>query len=526
MKKFTLLVFCVSFGFTYPQFNERFLTQQQIDDKIEEAKSASVEHPKKTIVLLEDIYTEAKKTGYKKAMLESLVFRMMLYYDTGNPKKIIKFSEEAEKIAGELNDIESLCHIHRLKGQAYDQLAFFDKSRKELQKSSALSEKISSDNSRYYSQSLIYQGIASLTAHTTNNSVDSVMYYQKKAIESTIKIDDSKDFINKKYNRLAFNYINMAMTNAALKNFGESEYYLTKALDICKNKEYLISKRTEILIFNEFAWLYYTQKKYDKSIEYGEQAEIMEKQTGLPYIRRDIYEVLFKSYVEAGNKTNASKYTKLFTSLNDSIVNAEKIAVDTPVGHIMKEEKEAHKNNIFKVFMIAGGIIILTIVSGWFLWKNKQSILHKRYKVAIENLKNTAQKKSASVTEKSIVITDETLNDLLQKLKKFEESQKFLRKDMNLTYLANSLNTNTRYLSEVINQHKGKNFYNYLNGLRIQYITDLLYKEPKYREYKVSYLAEVCGFTSREVFSVIFKKETGMTPSHFINNLRKKESEI
>ncbi len=116
-------------------------------------------------------------------------------------------------------------------------------------------------------------------------------------------------------------------------------------------------------------------------------------------------------------------------------------------------------------------------------------------------------------------------NNLL-KLQKFEESQKFLRKDVNLTHLANTFNTNTRYLSDVINQHKGKNFHNYLNELRIQYITELLYKEPKYREYKVSYLAEVSGFASREVFSVVFKKETGVTPSYFINSLRKDESEV
>ena len=157
MKKLTLLLLCMSFGFTYPQFNEHFLTQQQIDDKIEEAKAVSIEHPKKAIRHLEDVYTEAKKTGYKKAMLESLVFRMMVHFDIGNSKKIINFSDEAEKLAIELNDIELLCHIYRLKGQAYDQLAFFDKSRKELQKSLAISEKISDSNPKYYNQALIYQ---------------------------------------------------------------------------------------------------------------------------------------------------------------------------------------------------------------------------------------------------------------------------------------------------------------------------------------------------------------------------------
>jgi len=48
----------------------------------------------------------------------------------------------------------------------------------------------------------------------------------------------------------------------------------------------------------------------------------------------------------------------------------------------------------------------------------------------------------------------------------------------------------------------------------------LLYEEPKHREYKISYLAELCGFSSREVFTTIFKKETGISPSYFIDHLK------
>ncbi|AZA77307.1 AraC family transcriptional regulator [Chryseobacterium sp. G0186] len=66
-----------------------------------------------------------------------------------------------------------------------------------------------------------------------------------------------------------------------------------------------------------------------------------------------------------------------------------------------------------------------------------------------------------------------------------------------------------------------KSFNNYLNGLRINYITAKLYDTPIFREYKISYLAETCGFSSREVFAVIFKKETGVSPSYFINQLKK-----
>jgi len=87
-------------------------------------------------------------------------------------------------------------------------------------------------------------------------------------------------------------------------------------------------------------------------------------------------------------------------------------------------------------------------------------------------------------------------------------------------YLANLLNTNTKYLTEIIRQHTGKNFNNYINGLRIQYITEKLYHDPKYREYKISYLAEESGFSSREIFAVTFKKETGVSPSYFIAKLQ------
>jgi len=511
----------VIFGISHAQNKELLITKQRIDIEIEKVKDISLENPQTAIDLADRIYKDSKQIGYKKGMLESHVIRMGKYYNIGSPEKILELSKEAEMIAAETKDNEALCMVYRLKGQAYDQLAFFDKCRKELERSMTISEKITSANAKNYNQALIYMGIASYTAHI-NSPVDSVMHYQSKALESVEKIDESKEYLNQKYYLIALSYINLSMTNSALSNFQVSERLLAKALDICRDKQYNIGKRPEVLALNEFAWLYYTRKKFDKSIEYALQAESLEKQILLPYIRRDIYEVLFKSYVEMGNKTAASKYTKLFTSLNDSIVNAEKIAIEAPVGQIVKEEKAAGKSNVRKILAIATGVILLVIICGWFLFKRKQERLREKYEAIINKLEQPEQK-TITPAEKSIILTDETLNDLLVKLKKFEESRKFLRNDMNLTYLANSLNTNTRYLSEVINQQKGKNFYNYLNGLRIQYITDLLYREPKYREYKVSYLAEVCGFTSREVFSVIFKKETGMTPSYFINNLRKED---
>lgn len=120
----------------------------------------------------------------------------------------------------------------------------------------------------------------------------------------------------------------------------------------------------------------------------------------------------------------------------------------------------------------------------------------------------------------SINIADDTTKVLLIKLEKFEASNNFLKKNINRTWMANKLNTNTRYLSETIKTQRNKTFTNYINGLRINYITHQLVEDPLYREYKINYLAEECGYASSQVFVIAFKKETGLTPSYFIEKLK------
>ncbi|MGO3182661.1 MAG: helix-turn-helix domain-containing protein [Aequorivita sp.] len=117
---------------------------------------------------------------------------------------------------------------------------------------------------------------------------------------------------------------------------------------------------------------------------------------------------------------------------------------------------------------------------------------------------------------KGIVISDKTEEEILKKLKKFEKSELFLDKQMRIATLAKQLDTNTRYLSSIINSAKDKTFNNYINSLRIQYILDKLQSDPKYLSYKISYLAKESGFASQSSFTTAFKEVTGLTPSAYI----------
>ena len=70
-------------------------------------------------------------------------------------------------------------------------------------------------------------------------------------------------------------------------------------------------------------------------------------------------------------------------------------------------------------------------------------------------------------------------NHILNKLKRFESSKRFLNKDISLAVLAGQLESNTKYLSEIINTHYNVNFNTYINRLRINFIIEKLKTDPK-----------------------------------------------
>lgn len=120
----------------------------------------------------------------------------------------------------------------------------------------------------------------------------------------------------------------------------------------------------------------------------------------------------------------------------------------------------------------------------------------------------------------SAIMSKESAEQLLEKLNQLEEKQFFLSPDMSLAKMASVLQTNTKYLSYVINHYKKYDFNNYVNRLRIFYIVEKLKKEPAYWEYKISYLADECGFSSHSKFATVFKQTVGVSPSDFIRQLR------
>lgn len=120
-------------------------------------------------------------------------------------------------------------------------------------------------------------------------------------------------------------------------------------------------------------------------------------------------------------------------------------------------------------------------------------------------------------------ISDQVVQELLQHLEEFEVEKMYLNKNINLNDLAIAWNTNRSYLSQCINTYKGKTFIEYVNSLRISYFLDALDTDTKWLKFKIESIADLLGFSSSRSFSNAFIKITGMPPSYYIQELKKKE---
>lgn len=74
------------------------------------------------------------------------------------------------------------------------------------------------------------------------------------------------------------------------------------------------------------------------------------------------------------------------------------------------------------------------------------------------------------------------------------------------------LGTNRTYLSQVINQDLGTNFYNLVNRYRLKKAEEML-NNPLSRNMPLKNIAEICGFKSLSAFSNLFKQMYGKSPS-------------
>lgn len=121
----------------------------------------------------------------------------------------------------------------------------------------------------------------------------------------------------------------------------------------------------------------------------------------------------------------------------------------------------------------------------------------------------------------NIGISEELVEQILEKLNHFEMTKGYLSSNITVQSLSDTFETNSKYISKVVNTYKEKTFIKYINDLRIEYALQSLKEDKKLQKYTIQAMAIEFGFNNAESFSTAFYKKSGIKPVYFIKQLEK-----
>lgn len=254
-----------------------------------------------------------------------------------------------------------------------------------------------------------------------------------------------------------------------------------------------------------------------------------------PYIESNIYERLSTYFSGTITPEVQKGYNEKFLLAYNKIQENEITALNSFYKLYKGDLETAYSTSVatqYVYYYILTALFVLILIVWYAIYVYKTLRMRKLKEIIsyleIPNrllekkpLALQSEKDKDKFREKKITMSDETERMILEKLKVFEQSGKFINPAMSLAMLAGETEINTKYLSEVINKHYNDNYNTYINKLRVNYIIEKLKNDPNYLNYKISYLAEESGFASHSSFTTVFRNIAGISPTEFINVISK-----
>ncbi|MGX7668699.1 helix-turn-helix domain-containing protein [Flavobacterium pedocola] len=314
---------------------------------------------------------------------------------------------------------------------------------------------------------------------------------------------------------------------AGLGDFEKAQSFYTTASETLEKLNAKFDY-ADIYCLSGSATVYFHKKEHAKAIALLLKAEKKAQSLGNLYLVEMVTNQLVSNYIALNDRPNYKIYNSIFFKTVRKLENLEQESVNTAYNLIAQDSVNSfeakRKSYYLKIYAVLSFFLLVVLVCFffWFQYHSKKKRLNEiinYLEITRSNLLTRFIEKKET-TGKKIFIPQETEQVLLAKLRKFESSTRFTSNDMSLALLAGQFETNTKYLSEVINKNYNVNFNTYINKLRINFIVEKLKSDANFMNYKISYLAETCGFSSHSSFATIFKSITGIAPITFIELLR------
>ena len=344
--------------------------------------------------------------------------------------------------------------------------------------------------------------------------------------------DDTPDL---KYARLQY----QGLQHIQQERYAEARDYFLKQLAVINAR--WEPARDTLATYMSIAHTYRLEKDYRHETDYLEKALQLADSSNVGDQAIGICKLLAESYLQQGNAERQQHYRQLYLERKEETLANKLVNIgELNYIHELKQEQEraaelAGQRRQQQILLIAVGLVLLVVIgSALLLWhKNRQ--LHARNKslydknrqlLEMERSEQALRKEYEKLAEEAKYsrssLSDEQKSMLIFRIQEILNSPETIcQQDFTLGKLAKLVDSNTSYVSQVINESYGTPFSNVLAGCRIKEacrrIND---KSGQYSQVTIEAISTSVGFKSRTSFINAFKREVGLTPSEYLRMAR------
>jgi AraC-like DNA-binding protein len=421
-----------------------------------------------------------KKAHLKKSLGINQKILGRFYMNSNNFKESIACFDSAKSIIKKQNDPAELFYVYINLIDYYLKTNNLDSAKLIAVKCSTECKK-ASDNSM---RSILYNNLGEIDL--LQNKFNVAIEHFKATLLLPNNYTDVKMRQINAHTDLAKSYCMLNQPQKALA-------HAMKAKELFRdNKNYLLSKR-----------VYYELSKTNDALHNYEQA----------------YHYMDTSNAQLDSAYNSiAKTTKAFYEAKADVIEA--------TANTERIKQSEQRRRLVYIFIIFTLFLLFVFSNSYYqlqrsrnkvlkalVKKNLQIIEEERkiYQIALNESAKKGNRKGTTTDKSDMLYTD-----LLQWL---EIDKRFSRNDLSLELISKELNTNREYLSQALSNHNVR-FNDLLNKRRVEEAIQIL-SDPtnKRSRYSLLVIANEVGFNSNSVFIDAFRKQTGMNPSQFRQNL-------
>lgn len=335
---------------------------------------------------------------------------------------------------------------------------------------------------------------------------------------------------------------NRARIAHAEHNDDEAIAWHGKALDWAEQKK--MARRYALYQYCEIGQLYLAKGDGQKALEYGLKCEKPASDDGEVDLLTSVYVLLADAYGLQGDHQSESRYRSRYLALSDSLFNRKGIfSADDELVEYETRQTNDHINSLGRTInmqtmaIVAFSILLVALaVVSLLLFRNNRKLKLAHHAVLDKNrelqrqqdkeqrlmqriLQQPAPDGAENAPEplpNSVGISHEQARQLTERVVSVMDDICYISNpDFSLNALAEAVDSNTRYVSWVVNETYGKNFKTLLNERRIREACRRLSDREHYGNLTIQAVYEGVGYTNAVSFIRAFRKINGMTPSEY-----------